>query len=415
MRTSYGPRAVFPLLVGASLAVLLALVDGNVDHAALLMKCSERQDCLTKRTVWEHFTSDLPSCLVNARVWWSSKSLGIPVTLVTQLSAERLDQLKAQCATWGGPLAAALYVPLHNPSATELLETSRQKLEAMIAHADELFRNSENNNNGHGCQLRLALIYELFADPRAQILYPVNSLRNYARLMADTDLIANIDVDMVPSLSISTALAEPQTLAEYTRACRSGAVYVLPAFETHCGGTSYADSVAVDGKKAVIQGIKRCVRRMRPKAPFSHNSTKYERWFATDEAYSITYGPLFEPWFISWRWGTLWYDYRYRGYGKNKIVQAAAMNATGAIWLVSPHGFLVHRPHTESRARKDFLRAKFSRKDMQALRGTVYEHVESLWEETKAEFADGKYVARVERDFQVCLGSLPWWQSSGGG
>jgi hypothetical protein len=42
------------------------------------------------------------------------------------------------------------------------------------------------------------------------------------------------------------------------------------------------------------------------------------------------------------------------------------MNATGARWAVTPHGFLVHRPHAESRPRKEFLKAKFSRKDMQA-------------------------------------------------
>lgn len=40
------------------------------------------------------------------------------------------------------------------------------------------------------------------------------------------------------------------------------------------------------------------------------------------------------------------------------------MNATGTSWLVSPDGYLVHRKHTESRVRKEFLKAKFSRKDM---------------------------------------------------
>ncbi|GLI66615.1 hypothetical protein VaNZ11_010539 [Volvox africanus] len=417
MQVSYSPRTVLGPVAVTFLALILPLVAGTVDKAALFMKCFENQDCLAKRTVWEHFTEDIPSCLATVRVWWSNKPPGIPVTLVTQLSVERLDQLKSQCATWQGPLAAALYIPLHNPSAVELSEASQQRLQALIANVDEFFRHLESSNGGSGCQLRLALMYELFADQRALLLYPVNSLRNYARLLADTDLIANIDVDMVPSLSISIALRDAKLLAEYVRGCQGGAVYVLPAFETHCGGTSYADSLALGGKEAVAQGLKKCLRRMRPKAPFSHNSTKYDRWLATEDTYSITYGPLFEPWFISWRWGTLWYDYRFRGYGKNKIVQAAAMNATGTVWLVSPHGFLVHRPHTESRVRKDFLRAKFSRKDMQSLRHTVYGHVESLWEGTRSEMERGSYVTRVERNFQACMESLPWWQMSttGGG
>ncbi|KAG2493832.1 hypothetical protein HYH03_008050 [Edaphochlamys debaryana] len=375
------------------------------------MKCFSDQNCLAKRTAWEHFSDDLPSCLQPARIWWSPRPPGIPVTLVTQLSADRIAQLKAQCATWGGPLAAALYLPLHNPSDVELSAANKQKLQAMVDSADELFKQSEqaaSEGKGYGCQLRLMLVYELFADPKAVVLYPVNSMRNYARLMADTDLITNIDVDMIPSVSITQALADPKLLAEYEGACRKNAVFVWPAFETHCGGKSYADTVAVNGKGHILEAMKKCLQRMRwTKAPASHNSTRYLKWLQSDKPYAIKYGYLFEPWFLSWRWGTLWYDYRYRGYGKNKIVQAAAMNASGTAWLVSPHGFVVHRPHTESKARREFLRQKFSKKAMDELKGTVYEHVESLWKGTTQEMEAGTYKARVERRFMSCLDALP--------
>ncbi|GFR50315.1 hypothetical protein Agub_g12509 [Astrephomene gubernaculifera] len=442
MSSSYSQHTGHGFIISAVLLLLLRFAFSNGikhDRAAAVMKCFDGVDCLSKRTAWEHLTEDLPSCLVAARVWWSSRPAAIPVTLVTQLSAERLDQLRAQCATWSGPLAAALYLPLLNPSSHELQDTSRQKLQAMIASAEELFKASETNQlhtvrlgnhrssdgaiststnsssgsgggGAGGCQLRLILIYELFADPRALVLYPVNSLRNYARLLADTDLITNIDVDMLPSASISAALADPALRATYQAGAAAGGVYVWPAFETHCGGTSYADAVALADKAALPAALRKCLRRMRPKAPASHNATDYERWMATDGVYDIQYGALYEPWFLSWRWGTLWYDYRYRGYGKNKIVQAAATNATGAAWHVSPHGFLVHRPHSESRARRDFLRAKFSRKDMEDLRGSLYEHVEALWAGTTAELAAGSYMARVERPFQACLEALPWWR-----
>lgn len=316
MQYCHGRRAALWLIVTAFVVESLPILSASVDKATLLGECFQHENCLAKRTVWEHFTGDLPSCLVTVRIWWSSKPTVIPVTLVTQLSVERLDQLKAQCAVWQGPLAAALYVPLHNPSSNQLSEASRQQLQAQIAIVDDLFRNIEHSNeqSGRGCQLRLALIYELFADLRSlALLYPVNSLRNYARLMADTELITNIDVDMVPSLSISTALVDASIMAEYKRGCREGALYVWPAFETHCGGTSFADSVSLGDKQTVVQGLKKCLRRMRPKAPFSHNSTQYQRWLSTDTIYPITYGLLFEPWFLSWRWRTTWYDYRYAG------------------------------------------------------------------------------------------------------
>lgn len=211
-------------------------------NAQAIADCFKGQDCLAKRTTWDHFTQDLPSCMVAARVWWSRRPAGIPVTLVTQASAERLDQLRAQCATWRGPLAAALYLPLYNPSSHELSAESKQKLQAMVAAIEELFQNTESggSSNGPGCQLRLILLYELFADPKAMVLYPVNSLRNWARLMADTDLITNIDVDMIPSASISDVLADATKRSLYEQGCRSGSVYVWPAFETHCAGASYA-------------------------------------------------------------------------------------------------------------------------------------------------------------------------------
>lgn len=51
-------------------------------------------------------------------------------------------------------------------------------------------------------------MYEVYAEWKALVLYPVNYLRNYARLMADTPMIANIDVDMLPSASLTKALMQ---------------------------------------------------------------------------------------------------------------------------------------------------------------------------------------------------------------
>ena len=88
--------------------------------------------------------------------------------------------------------------------------------------------------------------------------------------MADTPLIANIDVDMLPSASLSASLqaavadgggAGGRTLLgqgggeAYVQGCtEEGRVYVIPAFETSCGGPSYADKAAVMDKIA-LQGL----------------------------------------------------------------------------------------------------------------------------------------------------------------
>ncbi|GLC50652.1 hypothetical protein PLESTB_000403600 [Pleodorina starrii] len=364
------------------------------------------------RTNWAQFVDDLPSCLVTERVWWSVKAAGIPVTLVTQLTGERLDQLRAQCSTWRGPLAAVVYLPLFNAHGGKLSDHNRQVVQNFTARTDELFRASETNNNGRGCQLRLVLMYELFADPRAaSLLYPVNSLRNYARLMADTDLIANIDVDLLPSASISAALADPRVLANYTASCRARGVFVLPAFQLVCGTAMLADSLAATGDKAAIRvALNERLRMFSFHKPMFHGPTLFEKWLGSAEPYPITYALNYEPWYMSWRRETPWYDFRYRGYGNNKIAQVAAMNAAGATWFVSPHGFLVHRPHNSTHMRDEFLRAKLTAKGLMELRGTLYEHVESLWVAAQARMAAGSYAVRLEAGVRGCLEALPWWR-----
>ena len=57
-------------------------------------------------------------------------------------------------------------------------------------------------------------------------------------------------------------------------------------------------------------------------APACHNVTDFARWFkaqASDPPYSVMYKAEFEPWFISGRRQTQWFDVRFRGYGKNKV------------------------------------------------------------------------------------------------
>ena len=54
---------------------------------------------------------------------------------------------------------------------------------------------------------------------------------------------------------------------------------------------------------------------------------------------------------------TPWFDARFRGYGRNKIMYAAALNSSGFSFVVDPDTFVVHRPHGVSGAQTVFYEA----------------------------------------------------------
>ncbi len=60
------------------------------------------------------------------------------------------------------------------------------------------------------CALRLLLTYELVSEDMLGRLLPVNSLRNTALLAADSELVAMVDVDLLPSKTLSHMLTTRQ-------------------------------------------------------------------------------------------------------------------------------------------------------------------------------------------------------------
>ena len=223
------PRTANPLAVqrqhGRGLGAASASQAKLPPKASAILDCFAGDDCLSSPTVWNTFLEDRPACLKPHRIWWSSRPSPFAVTLVTQLSADRLPQVRAQCATWSGPLAAVLYLPLVNVTGGVLSQAQERRLQNAEAAVEDFFNQAEDPQNKKLlCQLRLMLVYETVDDDQVATLYPVNSLRNYARLMADTELIANIDVDMLPSVSVSEALNNATRFKLYLEAARKNQV-----------------------------------------------------------------------------------------------------------------------------------------------------------------------------------------------
>ena len=62
----------------------------------------------------------------------------------------------------------------------------------------------------------------------------------------------------------------------------------------------------------------------------------------------------YEPWGLVSRLLTPWFDARFRGYGRNKIMYSAALNSSGFAFVIDPDAFVIHRPHTKSTAQRIF-------------------------------------------------------------
>ena len=156
---------------------------GIGSKAVALQACLNAPRCKLRRTIWSDMLDDLPPCIEVHKVWWdeAGQTRSFPVTLVTQLSVNRLPQLQAQCTTWRGPLAAVVYLSVIEEQAGEgsLSEAASRKVEQAASDVEQLMAWArELGGTEQRCQLRIALLYEAFQQERAAVvLYPVNTLR----------------------------------------------------------------------------------------------------------------------------------------------------------------------------------------------------------------------------------------------
>ena len=77
-----------------------------------LMRCINDHQPEEKLASLSRALKDELSSLPVAGAWWSDRPPAVPMTIVTQLSFDRLDQLEAQCRSWHGPISAVAYLPL---------------------------------------------------------------------------------------------------------------------------------------------------------------------------------------------------------------------------------------------------------------------------------------------------------------
>eukprot|EP00961_Rhodomonas_salina_P015499 208110-Rhodomonas_salina.2 len=112
------------------------------------------------------------------------------VTLVTHLSADRLETLKITSQTWYGSIVAAIFV-------------LREEEENVVAMHNVL------------AEIRFRFLFALgstvsvWADDHRDRPYPINAVRNAALAHAETDLVLLSDVDQAPCADTAAWLKIP--------------------------------------------------------------------------------------------------------------------------------------------------------------------------------------------------------------
>lgn len=140
------------LVAVASLLLLMAgdALPERTNTAKQLVSCLNRHQPSKAHSTWDSVLSDDMTAAVSvAQAWWSHRPPAVPLTIITHLTLDRLDQLRSQCRSWKGPISAAVYVTIDCSQATgsgakkTQKRTPRGQLRAAVRQAARLHTQAE--------------------------------------------------------------------------------------------------------------------------------------------------------------------------------------------------------------------------------------------------------------------------------
>ncbi|CAL1265883.1 unnamed protein product [Larinioides sclopetarius] len=241
---------------------------------------------------------------------------GNDVTLVAQLSMDRLQMVEALCKHWEGPISLALYM-----SDSEVQQFLSYTLSSEIL--------SSRKNLGYH------IVY------RDGPFYPVNLLRNVALQQVTTPFVFLTDIDFLPMYGLYEYLKKSVAsmgLESSTKAL------IVPAFETQRYRLTFPKSKA-ELLSMLDMGTLFTFRYhvwTRGHAP-----TNYAKWRTATTPYRVQWELDFEPYIVVRR-DVPEYDRRFVGFGWNKVSHIMELYAQGYEFVVLPNAFIVHMPHAPS-------------------------------------------------------------------
>ncbi|XP_075939311.1 xylosyl- and glucuronyltransferase LARGE2s [Anarhichas minor] len=238
------------------------------------------------------------------------------ITLVAQLSMDRLQMLEAICKHWEGPISLALY--MSDAEAQQFLR---------YAQASEVLKNRKN--------VGYHIVY------KEGQFYPVNLVRNVALKNANTPYVFLTDVDFLPMYGLYDYLR--RTVVQLDMAHTKKAL-VVPAFETLRYRLSFPKSKAELLSMLDMGTLYTFRYHVWPKG---HAPTNYAKWRTATTPYKVEWEPDFEPYVVVRR-DCPEYDQRFVGFGWNKVSHVLELDAQEFDLMVLPNAFMIHMPHAPS-------------------------------------------------------------------
>ncbi|KAF3832113.1 hypothetical protein F7725_025778, partial [Dissostichus mawsoni] len=222
------------------------------------------------------------------------------ITLVAQLSMDRLQMLEAICKHWEGPISLALY--MSDAEAQQFLR---------YAQASEVLKNRKN--------VGYHIVY------KEGQFYPVNLVRNVALRNANTPYVFLTDVDFLPMYGLYEYLRRSVVQMDMAHTKKA---LVVPAFETLRYRLSFPKSKAE--LLSMLDMGTLYTFRLRQMADGHH------AWEADFEPYVVVRKDCPE------------YDQRFVGFGWNKVSHVLELDAQEYELMVLPNAFMIHMPHAPS-------------------------------------------------------------------
>ncbi|XP_013415637.1 LARGE xylosyl- and glucuronyltransferase 1-like isoform X2 [Lingula anatina] len=259
------------------------------------------------------------------------------VTLVAQLSMDRLQMLEAICKHWEGPISLALYM-------------SDAEAQAFLRYALGSETLMARKNIGY---------HVVYKDGQ---FFPVNYLRNVAVRQVNTPYMFLSDIDFLPMYGLYDYLKKATSMMDITVEKKA---LIVPAFETQRYRLTFPKSKA--DLLSMLDMATLFTFRFHV-WPQGHAPTNFAKWRSATTPYKVSWESDFEPYVVV-STNITDYDQRFVGFGWNKVSHIMELDAQGYEFVVLPNAFIIHMPHAPSFDIAKFRSSSLYRKCLKTLKG----------------------------------------------